>query len=71
MSNKISVLQSFFVRQQPRQSSNLIIKAGIGGVIAIATLALLSQWTDSLWLMAPFGCGCMDFSSYSSCRFLP
>ncbi len=59
MSNIISVLQSFFVRQQPGQSSNLIIKAGISGVIAIATLALLSQWTDSLWLMAPFGATCV------------
>lgn len=59
MRNKISVLESFFVRQQPRQSCHSIIKAGIGGVIAIAILALLSLWTDSLWLMAPFGATCV------------
>lgn len=66
MSNRISVLQRFFVRQQPAQSYSFIIKAGLGGVIAITTLALLSQWTESLWLMAPFGATCVLLFSVPS-----
>ena len=59
MSNKIDFIQSFFLRQQAPLSLSFSLKAGLGGVIAIATLALISQWTDSLWLMAPFGATCV------------
>ena len=59
MRDKFNVLQQFFVRQQPGQSYSLVIKAGFGGLAAIAILALLSQWTESLWIMAPFGATCV------------
>ncbi len=50
---------SLFIRQQATQSMSLVIKAGFGGFIAIATLAFISQWTESFWLMAPFGATCV------------
>lgn len=59
MNNKINILQNLFIRQQPNQSYFMIVKAGLGAVIAIALLALLSRWTDSFWLMAPFGATCV------------
>ncbi|MDX2506612.1 MAG: HPP family protein [Gammaproteobacteria bacterium] len=59
MRDKMKVLQHFFARQQPRQSNSLIIKSGFGGLTGIALLGLLSQSTDSLWLMAPFGATCV------------
>lgn len=31
----------------------------IGGIIAIGSLAALTTYTDSLWLMAPFGASCV------------
>ncbi|WP_274365148.1 HPP family protein [Paenibacillus thermotolerans] len=31
----------------------------IGGFMSIGTLALLTGWTSSLWLMAPFGASCV------------
>lgn len=66
MNNKIIVLQNLLIRQQPNQPYPLIVKAGLGGVIAIALLALLSRWTDSLWLMAPFGATCVLLFSVPS-----
>jgi len=59
MSNKITSFKSFVLRQQPAQPVSLVIKAGLGGFIAIATLAFISQWSESLWLMAPFGATCV------------
>jgi len=55
----IPFLQKVLVRKQPVQSYNTAIKAGMGGAIAIAILALLGYSTDSILLMAPFGATCV------------
>ncbi len=46
-------------RQQPRASAITALKAGLGGVLAIALVAGLGQVTGSLLLMAPFGATCV------------
>lgn len=46
-------------RHQPGQALPIVIKAGLGGAVAIATVAWLSQVTGSLLLMAPFGATCV------------
>jgi hypothetical protein len=33
----------------------LVLEAGIGGLLTVATLAWLSRVTGNSWLMAPFG----------------
>lgn len=38
---------------------NFSVYSGIGGFIAIAVVALLSQQTDTPYLMAPFGATCV------------
>jgi CBS-domain-containing membrane protein len=55
----ILMLRSFLVRRQTAESYIKAIKAGVGGSIAIATLVLLGQITDSPLLMAPFGATCV------------
>lgn len=55
----ISVIKNIFHRQQASQSLSDNIKSGIGGLIAIASLAWLSAMTNSLLLMAPFGATCV------------
>jgi CBS-domain-containing membrane protein len=52
-------LQSALTRKQPAQSHTSAIKAGTGGVLAIAILVLLGNATDNLLLMAPFGATCV------------
>ncbi|MET3506217.1 HPP family protein [Halalkalibacter oceani] len=37
---------------------NAII-GGIGGFFAIGVLAMLTNWTSNLWIMAPFGASCV------------
>jgi len=53
------VLQTFLIRHQAAQSYPAIIKAGIGGVITIAIVSLMSNLTDSILLMASFGASCV------------
>jgi len=48
-----------WTRHQPKQSRSTIIKAGIGGFIAIASLVILASLTDNIFLMAPFGATCV------------
>ena len=35
------------------------LKAGLGGALAIAIVAVMSEVSGSLWLMAPFGATCV------------
>lgn len=48
-----------FHRHQPSAGPALAIKAGLGGCLAIASVALASQATGNPWLMAPFGATCV------------
>lgn len=56
---RLLMLKNLFHRQQPKQSFHLTIKAGIGGILSIGTIAWLSVVTDNLLLMAPFGATCV------------
>lgn len=52
-------INTLWTRHQPKQSRNTILKAGIGGFIAVATLAILAYVSDNIFLMAPFGATCV------------
>ena len=54
-----SFLRNFFSRKQAKESYGHVIKAGIGGAIAIAVLILLGKLSDNAMLMAPFGATCV------------
>jgi len=53
------MLRRFLTRKQTAEPYTKVIKAGIGGAIAIVTLVLLSKLSDSPLLMAPFGATCV------------
>jgi CBS-domain-containing membrane protein len=53
------MIKSFLVRSQSAVGLAQVVKAGIGGAIAIAVVAMLSDLSHSLWLMAPFGATCV------------
>ena len=53
------VTNNIFYRQQPKQTLKFNLKAGIGGFFSIAILSGLSQMTDTVLLMAPFGATCV------------
>lgn len=46
-------------RHQPRQKPHAVLKAGLGGAIAILIISALSHTTGNPWLMAPFGATCV------------
>jgi len=52
-------LRHLLARQQARQSVATVIKAGVGGMLAIATVALLGDLSGNVLLMAPFGATCV------------
>jgi len=54
-----NLLRQLINRSQPLQSTSLIVKAGIGGLLAIAAVAWGSHATGSPLLMAPFGASCV------------
>jgi CBS-domain-containing membrane protein len=56
---RTSMRHKLMSRHQPGQSLPAVIKAGLGGALAIATVAWLSQVTGNLLLMAPFGATCV------------
>ena len=56
---RTSILSKLLHRQKPGQSFAVVLKAGIGGLLAIATVAWLSYVTGNSWLMAPFGASCV------------
>lgn len=57
--NKNSVFRSFILRHQPGQSLAVVVKAGVGGLLAIGTVAWLSHVAGNPLLMAPFGATCV------------
>jgi len=59
MSRIYSAVQNIFVRRQPVEPYTSVIKAGLGGALAIAVLLLLSNLSDNILLMAPFGASCV------------
>jgi len=56
---KTSILRSLLLRQQPGQSLAVVMKSGLGGLLAIGTVAWLSVATGNPLLMAPFGATCV------------
>ena len=56
---RFSVVKNIFLRQQSKQPISVAVIAGIGGILAIAMVAWLSQTTGTLFLMAPFGATCV------------
>ncbi|NRG17672.1 HPP family protein [Rhizobiales bacterium] len=50
---------SFFTRLQPHPTARSVALAGLGGLIAIAGLALLTDTTQLSLMMAPFGASCV------------
>jgi CBS-domain-containing membrane protein len=56
---KASIFGSLLLRQQPGQSLAVVLKAGLGGLLAIGTVAWLSHVTGNPLLMAPFGATCV------------
>jgi len=53
------LIRRFLNRKQPAEPYTKAIKAGVGGAIAIATLVLLGNISNSPLLMAPFGATCV------------
>lgn len=52
-------MRQFFVRHQPAMPNRQALIAGIGGLIAIAAAAGLTQLSGTPLLMAPFGASCV------------
>ena len=57
---------NFFNRHQVAVSIPAVIKSGIGGMVAIAIVAGLTQFSGTPWLMAPFGASCVLLFSVPS-----
>ena len=52
-------LHRLLIRRQAAQTLTALVKAGVGGLLAIATIAWLGQLTGSPLLIAPFGATCV------------
>ena len=52
-------MERYFKRVQPQASARMVLTAGTGGFLAIASLALLTSHANLLLLMAPFGASCV------------
>jgi CBS-domain-containing membrane protein len=53
------VLKPFLHRHQTPAPRGGWVKAGLGGAIGIAVVALMTQWSDVPFLIAPFGASCV------------
>lgn len=58
-STRLARLRARLARQQPPQPLLRAFKAGTGGMLAIALVAVLGYLSDSRWIMAPFGASCV------------
>jgi CBS-domain-containing membrane protein len=56
---KISELADTFRRRQKPQSIGHWLKSGLGGLLAIAAVHLLGDWSGQVLIMAPFGATCV------------
>lgn len=54
-----SLLRGWLFRHQSDQAFPVVVKAGLGGFLAIGTVAWLSHVTGNPLLMAPFGATCV------------
>lgn len=54
-----SILRSWLFRHQPGQPVPLVVKGGVGGLLAIGAVAWLSHIIGNPLLMAPFGATCV------------
>ncbi len=52
-------MRKFIARPLPKPSARLVLLAGLGGVIAIAGLRLMTEGAGMPLLMAPFGASCV------------
>jgi len=52
-------MKAYVHRHQPVTNATAVIKSGFGGMVAIAIVALLSDASGVMWLMAPFGATCV------------
>lgn len=52
-------MKAYVNRHQPSVNGAMVFKAGVGGAVAIAIVALLSDASGVMWLMAPFGATCV------------
>lgn len=52
-------MKHVFRRHQPRPAIPAIVKAGLGGALAILAVSALSHLTGNPWIMAPFGATCV------------
>ncbi|MXN63383.1 HPP family protein [Stappia sp. GBMRC 2046] len=50
---------SYFTRLQPTASARSVTLAGLGSLVAIASLALITDTTNLSLMMAPFGASCV------------
>lgn len=58
-------MRSFFVRHQAPLSARSMLVAGLGGVVAIAVVGVLTAYGPTPLLMAPFGASCVLLFSVS------
>lgn len=58
-------MQNIFKFHQPKSTIRAIILAGIGGFLAIGILNFLSESSNVLLIMAPFGASCVLLFSVS------
>lgn len=59
-------MKSYIQRHQPSANRATVMKAGLGGAVAIAIVAALSEASGAMWLMAPFGATCVLLFSVPS-----
>jgi CBS-domain-containing membrane protein len=53
----------------PALPAAAIAKAGMGAAIAIAVVALLSQWTGNVWVLGSLGASCLTVFGYPDLPF--
>lgn len=52
-------MNGYLRRLQPVTDLRTVVKAGLGGAVAISLVALMSEASGVSWLMAPFGATCV------------